>query len=193
MRYTNVVISTGAPKRGGLWAKPVEGGFALYLLHAGKWQPLKLVSDGETSLISDDEVLDLESKIVNAFTIGVTTSKTGASDSDITAMVTALKSAMGMDFYGLMSEGPINFDFHPVTDKGNLTISGPKFAGETPITIVAGENSDPDTVSMGKFTITKTHPTYKTPALEALFKALLEGLTASVVEAVLDDRAAVEE
>ena len=43
----------------GLWLKPVEDGFAAYIINAGSVKPLKVVDDKNTENTKDDEVVDL--------------------------------------------------------------------------------------------------------------------------------------
>ena len=62
-----------------MWAKPVEGGFTLYLLSNGTWLPAKLVDDNSTPVISDDkaktnykvtDITALTNKQCNALNVG---------------------------------------------------------------------------------------------------------------------------
>ena len=63
MRYYSVVISKDAPSvKDALWAQPVSGGFVLYLLDAGVWQPLKVVDDNDTAVLSDDSTVNVKNK-----------------------------------------------------------------------------------------------------------------------------------
>lgn len=43
----------------GLWLKPVDGGFAAYLINSGAVTALKVVDDKNTEDAKDDEVIDL--------------------------------------------------------------------------------------------------------------------------------------
>lgn len=55
MKYFKTVISSVAPNaRDVMWIKPVTGGFALYILDSGKWQPLVPVDDNGTATDADD-------------------------------------------------------------------------------------------------------------------------------------------
>lgn len=48
MQKLDLYISKNAPNaRNAAWLKPVDGGFALYVLLAGEWQPLKLTESKE--------------------------------------------------------------------------------------------------------------------------------------------------
>ena len=52
-----LVLSNSAPAlRNAVWAKPVSGGFALYLLESGTWKSLKLV-DGDGNAVDTDSVV----------------------------------------------------------------------------------------------------------------------------------------
>lgn len=60
----NAIISSAAPRvKNALWIKPVEGGFAIYAKFNGKWQPLKMVDDGGTPSVADDEIATMDSII----------------------------------------------------------------------------------------------------------------------------------
>lgn len=56
----DLYISKAAPnvRKGAAWLKPVEGGYALYVLDNG-WKPLVLDDDNNTPSESDDTVQDL--------------------------------------------------------------------------------------------------------------------------------------
>jgi hypothetical protein len=43
-----------------LWAKPVRGGFALYLHYNGKWQPLKVMKEDGADTPDDDKPYDFD-------------------------------------------------------------------------------------------------------------------------------------
>ena len=43
-----------------VWAKPVKGGFALYLNYNGKWQPMKVMKVEGTDTPDDDQPYDLD-------------------------------------------------------------------------------------------------------------------------------------
>jgi len=60
MQKLDVYISKEAPgAKNALWLKPVEGGFVMYALYGGKWNPLKLVDDKDTDKVKDDTVQNL--------------------------------------------------------------------------------------------------------------------------------------
>lgn len=64
MRTYKVVISKEAPSiKDALWAQPVEGGFALYILYCGKWTPMVLMDDNDTAALVDDAVADSTKKL----------------------------------------------------------------------------------------------------------------------------------
>lgn len=60
MKKIDLYISSSAPivNKGAAWLKPVDGGFALYILDNG-WKPLVLVNDNNTPSEGDDTVQDL--------------------------------------------------------------------------------------------------------------------------------------
>ena len=62
------------------WAKPVKGGFALYLYFNGKWQPQVVMNDEGTDTPEDDEPYDLN-KILKTYD---TSDESLAMDFDIT-------------------------------------------------------------------------------------------------------------
>ena len=58
MRVYKTVISNNEPsQRDVIWVKPNDNGFTFYLLDGGKWKPIKLVDDKNTSTSDDDTVL----------------------------------------------------------------------------------------------------------------------------------------
>ena len=51
------IISPKQPSRTDIaWAKPVKGGFALYLYYNGGWQP-QVLMDGKATLTPEDDVI----------------------------------------------------------------------------------------------------------------------------------------
>lgn len=58
MKILKCGLSATAPNNVDLWAKPVDGGFTLYIKN-GTWKPLKLVEDQNTEDTSDDIIQDL--------------------------------------------------------------------------------------------------------------------------------------
>lgn len=64
MRVYKVIVSKEAPNvNGALWAKPVEGGFALYLLEGKTWKPQVIMDDNDTAALVDDVVADSTKKL----------------------------------------------------------------------------------------------------------------------------------
>lgn len=61
MIFKNIEYSPYQPSRTDVaWAKPVKGGFALYLYFNGKWQPQVVMNDEGTDTPEDDEPYDLK-------------------------------------------------------------------------------------------------------------------------------------
>lgn len=57
MKELKVIMSVYEPSaKDCLWLKPVAGGFVLYKLMDGAWQPLKIVDDNSTKTTLDDTV-----------------------------------------------------------------------------------------------------------------------------------------
>lgn len=89
----NLYISKEAPNVRGAaaWLKPVSGGFAMYALFNGKWQPLKLVDDNGTVKPGDDTTID-----TSAF------EEAGAADAVKAEVVgTSSDASTDMTLYGL--------------------------------------------------------------------------------------------
>ena len=60
MTFDKIVISSTQPGRNDIvWAKPVKGGFALYLPFNGRWQPLIVMDDEGTVTPEDDKPADI--------------------------------------------------------------------------------------------------------------------------------------
>lgn len=191
MKNLKIIFSPSAPKLTDvIWAKAFAGGFALYLREGRIWKPLKLAGEGETAALNDDVPIEVEPMKKSSFEVSVRSLKSGVTTEQTEAVEAALMTAADIKVYGLLAEDILYFEFHPVTEQGNLTVSNSKFSAEIALTIVAGENSDPDTVSMTSFTVTKAHPHFKNAALTTMFETWLEGLDADVVSAVLDTEAA---
>lgn len=67
MRDSKVIISKEAPTlREGVWLKPVEGGYVMYILSNCKWMPLKIVNDKDTANIGDDKPVDFAKSGISA-------------------------------------------------------------------------------------------------------------------------------
>lgn len=110
--YNKIIMSNGAPGvKDALWMKPVTGGFTLYCLDGGKWLPIKLMDDNETSATIDDVVDDMKDKAdkVKSATNGhlaALNSKgnltdSGAKASDFAPLGTAQDGSNDMTLYGL--------------------------------------------------------------------------------------------
>lgn len=85
-----------------MWAKPVEGGFALYMLQNGVMTPLKVVDDGGTSSIADDVVQDLVGSVEDTKTDNtINGAKAYADDVKGTITGTAEDTAEDLTLYGL--------------------------------------------------------------------------------------------
>lgn len=66
MKLSGIDIRTTEPNPDLLWAKPMPGGgFAFYLFNNGRWQPMRIVNDRETSSVEDDEIITPDSDIIN--------------------------------------------------------------------------------------------------------------------------------
>jgi hypothetical protein len=193
MKQLRTVISRTSPRGGDIWIKPVEGGFTLYVRYNMMWNPLKLVDSGDIHKIGDDVPIEVEPMKKASFEVSVRSQKTGVTTGQTEAVEAALMTAADIKVYGLLAEDVLYFEFHPVTEQGNLTVSNSKFSAEIALTIVEGANSDPDTVSMTNLTVIKAHPHFKNAALTTMFEAWLESLDADVVSAVLDTEAADSE
>ena len=65
MKKIDLYIGNSAPSvnKGAAWLKPVNGGFALYVLDNG-WKPLKLVDDKGTPSEGDDAVEDVKTELI---------------------------------------------------------------------------------------------------------------------------------
>lgn len=60
MTFDKIELSLSQPGRTDvMWARPVRGGFALYLNFNGKWQPLEVMNDEGTWAPEDDQPYDL--------------------------------------------------------------------------------------------------------------------------------------
>lgn len=67
MKKVDLYIGNVVPNvnRGSAWLKPVNGGFALYVLDGG-WKPLKLVDDKGTHSEGDDALEDVKTELVGS-------------------------------------------------------------------------------------------------------------------------------
>ena len=64
MKSSKIIIANEAPSvRDAIWAKPVDGGYALYLLENGTWKPIKTMDDNDTASLIDDAVNESTSSL----------------------------------------------------------------------------------------------------------------------------------
>lgn len=112
MKIYKLVMGNKAPgMKDALWLKPVPGGFTLHCLDGGKWLPIKLMDDNETSSVVDDIVDDMKNKTdkVKGATNGnlaALNSKgnltdSGAKASDFAPLGTDQDGSNDMTLYGL--------------------------------------------------------------------------------------------
>lgn len=60
MTFDKIVLQPTQPSRIDVaWARPVKGGFALYLYYDGRWQPQVVINDEGTWSPDDDQPYDL--------------------------------------------------------------------------------------------------------------------------------------
>ena len=60
MVISQILVTSYQPSQTNVvWAKPIEGGFTLYLFNNGRWQPVKIVNDLGTATTDDDTVADI--------------------------------------------------------------------------------------------------------------------------------------
>jgi hypothetical protein len=60
MTYDKIIFSPVQPNRKDVaWARPVKGGFTLYLYFNGRWQPQRVANDERTISPDDDQPYDL--------------------------------------------------------------------------------------------------------------------------------------
>ena len=60
MTYDKIIFSPVQPSRTDVaWAKPVKGGFTLYLYFNGRWQPQRVANDEGTYTTDDDVPYDI--------------------------------------------------------------------------------------------------------------------------------------
>lgn len=103
MKEYKLIFSSKEPNtRNCVWAKPVNGGFALYMLQDGIMTPLKVMDDKDTSSIADDVIQDLVGKSTDAKTADtINGAKTYAKDQADTLLGTEEDTASDMTLYGL--------------------------------------------------------------------------------------------
>ena len=103
MKKIDLYISRNAPlvHNGAAWLKPVEGGFALYILDNG-WKPLVLVNDNNTPSEGDDTVQDLIGSIEDTKTANtINGAKAYAKDAADAVVGTASDTSADMTLNGL--------------------------------------------------------------------------------------------
>ena len=107
MKKIDLYISNSAPSvsNGAAWLKPVNGGFALYILDNG-WKPLKLVNDGGTPSEGDDTVEDPKTELIGSVQYEPTANTINGAKAYADAVGTELvgdptDAASNMTLYGL--------------------------------------------------------------------------------------------
>ena len=71
MTYDRIIFSKLQHNRTDVaWAKPVPGGFGLYLYFNGKWQPQRLMNDEGTINPDDDQPIDIHEGQLAPNTVG---------------------------------------------------------------------------------------------------------------------------
>lgn len=103
MKDLRFILSTQEPAvRDCVWCKPVEGGFALYMLQAGVMTPLKVTDDKSTASIVDDAVQDLVGSVQDEKTANtINGAKAYADDVKDTVTGTASDTSTDLTLYGL--------------------------------------------------------------------------------------------
>ena len=103
MKDLRFILSTQEPAvRDCVWCKPVEGGFALYMLQAGVMTPLKVMDDKSTANIVDDAVQDLVGSVQDEKTANtINGAKAYADDVKDTVTGTADDTKDDLTLYGL--------------------------------------------------------------------------------------------
>lgn len=93
----------------GIWLKPVEGGYAAYVIESGSVQPLQIVDDNSTATTSDDiaeSAKSIKSKLIGKSNDSKSAStingaKNYAKDQTDALLGTAEDTAADMTLYGL--------------------------------------------------------------------------------------------
>ena len=71
MTFDKIIFSKLQPNRTDVvWAKPVPGGFGLYVYFGGKWQPQRLMNDEGTINPDDDQPIDIHEGQLAPNTVG---------------------------------------------------------------------------------------------------------------------------
>lgn len=127
-----IVISKDAPRNSGvMWAKPVSGGFALYLCFNGRWQPLKNMDDNSTATVADDvakvllKVIDIEAlttKQCNSLNVGDQVVKiTGAQKHLYTVTYKEDKKGLCLSYIDAENAETVAYDYNTTTKKWEFT------------------------------------------------------------------------
>ena len=103
MQKIETYISNDAPAvKGGLWLRPMEGGFVLYALYGGKWQPLKLADDKGTEDEKDDAIQNLVGSVQDKKTANtINGAKAYAKSAAKTVLGSVRDTSADMTLYGL--------------------------------------------------------------------------------------------
>ena len=103
MKEYKLIFSSREPNtRNCVWAKPVTGGFALYMLQDGIMTPLKVMDDKGTSSMADDAVQELVGSVTDEKTANtINGAKAYAEDVKDTVTGTAEDTAADLTLYGL--------------------------------------------------------------------------------------------
>ena len=183
MKILKAILSERAPRGEALWLKPVDGGFAIYVISKGGCRSLKVVGDNGTKTIGDDKVLDLEKP--DKFTVVVTTTKAGSSVTTAkAALIDELIKKMGPEIYNVWAEGPLEFDFTEPDDNGkNLTIKGEGL--ELKVAVGVDTSGVDHEITVGTPAYVKPHATYKNAFLTTYFTDLLGEVDIDIIEAIL--------
>ena len=102
MRIYKTIVSAVAPgQRDVLWAKPVEGGFTLYLQNNGMWQALKVMEDKGTASDADDTE-DIKTALIGSVQDESTANTINGAKAAVAAVVgTNTDTAEDLTLYGL--------------------------------------------------------------------------------------------
>lgn len=103
MKEYRLIFSSREPNvKNCVWAKPIEGGFALYMLQNGVMTPLKVIDDKDTSSIADDVIQDLVGSVEDVSTANtINGAKAYAKDATDALLGTASDEKTDMTLYGL--------------------------------------------------------------------------------------------
>ena len=187
MKNLKIVTSSTAPKQSDvIWAKQVEGGFALYFREGRSWKPLKVIDTGDPGF-TDDKVIAIQEQKPDKFTVIVTTTKTGTdAKSAADMLMDEIVSKLGPEIYNIWSEGPLEFNFtEPDANGKNVTIKGNGL--EMKATIGIDDSGASDVATFTGASYPHAPSAYKQSYLTSYFTSLIPQLTAANVEGVLDE------